>query len=207
MLDSTHEASLRLHVVRHAATSLSDGTFLGRIRDPSVADIHNIRPLTGSWDFVHSSPLRRAVDTARALAPGLPVCVDERLTEIDYGQAEGLTATDVRGRFPELADAWDKGEDPPFPQGEGTAEVRRRLHAYLDALPPGPGTGLVVTHNVVIRVLVADVLGWPSERAYRLPIAHLEPLTVCRIGDRWLPDWSPDLRASLIDGFVRWNAN
>jgi broad specificity phosphatase PhoE len=203
-VDDLQRSSLRLTFVRHAPTSLNDGRFLGR-RDPPVLEAGIPKPLPGAFDFVHSSPLRRAMETARALQPGVEPVRDARLAEIDYGEAEGLDLAELRERFPHLAEAWHRGEDPQFPAGESTADVRRRLFAYLDTFPDGGGHGLVVTHNVVMRVLVAGVLGISSSQAYRLAIAHGEPVTVCRIGKRWVPDWPQATKARLLDSFVGWH--
>ena len=63
-----------------------------------------------------------------------------------------------------------------------------------------------MTHNVVLRVIAADLLGLDLRNAHRIPIAHLEPLDVCRIGGRWLPNWGPSVKASILDGFVGWPA-
>ena len=58
--------------------------------------------------------------------------------------------------------------------------------------------------NVVIRVIVADLLGLDLGKAHCIPIAHLAPLDICRIGDRWLPNWGAVNKARIIDGFVGW---
>ena len=47
----------------------------------------------------YSSPLLRARQTAALVAPGLPVTVDERLIEMDYGPYEGM---DLRDPAPEM---------------------------------------------------------------------------------------------------------
>lgn len=194
----------RLRLVRHARTSLNDGTFLGAGRDPSLADPGSIQAYEDDFAAVYASPLRRAVETARALAPRASISVDPRLSEIDYGQAEGLTLDQLRRRFPKTVEAWDRGEDAPFPGGEGTGGVLQRARSFLDAIPQTSGRALAVTHNVVLRVIAADLLGLDLRKAHRIPIAHLDALDVCRMGGRWLPDWDATVKARLVDGFVGW---
>jgi broad specificity phosphatase PhoE len=205
-LDRMMEAAFRLRLVRHARTSLNDGTFLGTGRDPSVAEPNNIEGHADDYDMVYSSPSRRAVETARALAPGASIQVDSRLEEINYGHAEGLTVEELGQRYPEVVNAWERGQDAPFPGGEGTGDVLQRTRGFLGSLGQGPGRALAVTHNVVLRVIVADLLGLDLRSAHRIPIAHLEPLDVCRIGGRWLPNWGPAVKARLLDGFIGWPA-
>ena len=206
-LDRATEGAFRLRLVRHARTGLNDGTFLGRGRDPSVADPNCIQPHPGEYDAVYSSPSRRAIETAEALAPRASLELDPRLHEIDYGRAEGLSFEELSRSFPGIVEAWERGDDVPFPGGEATADVLQRARAFLGALPDGSGRALAVTHNVVLRAIVADLLGLDLRRAHRIPIAHLEPLDVCRVGGRWLPDWGPAVKARLIDGFIGWPRN
>jgi len=199
MITRSYERALKVRFVRHGRTSLTDGTFLGR-RDPGVTE--STRPFPEEWDFVDSSPLRRARETAESVTEGRPIRLDDRLMEIDYGLAEGLTAEQLRKRFPEIGEAWDRGEDRSFPGGECSEDVARRLRSYLRSISTATGRGLVVTHNVVLRSLVADLLGLDRARAHRIPIGHLEPLDVCHIDGQWHADWGSDLKATFVDAYV-----
>lgn len=106
-------------------------------------------------------------------------CLDARLEEIDYGHCEGMTADEARRQFPRLAAAWDGGQDARFPDGECTADVARRLEAFMDGQwdHDGPDT-LTCTHNVVLRCLVGLGLNVPPRLWHRLRIPHLAPITV-----------------------------
>ena len=44
-------------------------------------------------DSVYSSPLIRAVETAKIIAPEAPLFIEERLIEMDYGPYEGMDLT------------------------------------------------------------------------------------------------------------------
>jgi broad specificity phosphatase PhoE len=199
-LDSVSRGAFHLRLYRHGITSLNDRTFLGRGRDPGI--LAPAAALEADLTEIQSSPLRRATETAASLAPQARLRVDERLIEIDYGHAEGMTADELRTRFPEIADAWSRTEDVAFPGGEGHQEVLARVRAYLGAQPAGPGRAVAVTHNVVLRVLVAELCGLDVRRAYVIPIAHLEPIDICRVGTRWMPNWDRQRQAALIDGYT-----
>jgi broad specificity phosphatase PhoE/predicted nucleotidyltransferase len=203
-LDRVMAGAFRLRLVRHARTALNDGTFLGTGRDPSIAEPEDIEAHADDYEFVYSSPSRRALETARSLAPGASIQIDPRLSEINYGQAEGLTPEELRERFPATVEGWEHGDDVPFPGGERTADVLHRARAFLGALDPGSGRALAVSHNVVMRVIVADLLGLDLRRAHCIPIAHLEPLDICRVDGRWLPNWGAAVKARIIDGFMGW---
>ena len=191
----------RLRLVRHASTALNDGTFLGH-RDPPLASRASVQPLTESFDRVFASPLRRARETAAALAPDASIAVDARLAEIDYGRAEGLTLAELTREHPGIVAAWEQGEDAAFPGGEATKDVRQRARAFLASLDGTSGRTLAVTHNVVMRVIAADMSGLDIRRAHRIRIGHLQALDICRIGNRWLPDWDTTVKSRIIDEYV-----
>src|SRR5919202_2337052 len=52
------------------------------------------------------SPLGRTKETADLVAPAIPQVVFEGLTEIDYGEWEGLSPAEARARDARLYDAW-----------------------------------------------------------------------------------------------------
>ena len=85
----------------------------------------------GPVDRVISSPLERARDTAATF--GLPVEVDERWTELDYGIYDEWPLNDVP------AEMWQKWRgDAEFapPEGESLASLGRRVRAACDDLAP-----------------------------------------------------------------------
>src|SRR5690349_9009060 len=70
---------------------------------------------------IYSSPLRRALDLARALSrrSGSQLIVDHRLTEIGMGPWEGLYRTQIKDRFGALFEEWyDRPDLVRFPGGE-----------------------------------------------------------------------------------------
>ncbi|MDA0637284.1 histidine phosphatase family protein [Nonomuraea sp. MCN248] len=125
--------------------------------------------LTAVW----SSTLSRARITAAgaAAAAGLTPRADERLRELDFGQGEGLTAREMRERFPEARAAFEA--DPgahPLPGGEDPAAAADRFTAALfdvAAASPG-GRVLVVAHTTAIRLALCRLVGVPLGEYRRL---------------------------------------
>ncbi|HSI86268.1 MAG: histidine phosphatase family protein [Candidatus Methylacidiphilales bacterium] len=170
------QKAVRHVFVRHGRTALNDGSFLGQRRDPDIAELPGALP-----DMpvrVMCSPALRCRSTAAALAPNVACQVDNRLAEIDYGLAEGLRYSQLAENFPHLVEAWARGEDPHFPDGENTATVATRLQNFLEELGDVPT--LVVTHNVVLRILVGGALSLPSNVWHWIPVSHLEPIVILR---------------------------
>lgn len=83
-----------------------------------------------SFDAVYSSPLCRARQTAALIAgEQIPVRVDERLIEMDYGPYEGM---DLHEPAPEVLAFFMDFVNVPAPAGmEPLPDVTARLGAFL----------------------------------------------------------------------------
>jgi probable phosphoglycerate mutase len=109
-----------------------------------------------AFGLVLSSPLRRAVDTAR-LAGFTPV-VDDRLREMDYGDYEGRTTAEIHRARPDW-DLWTDG----CPGGESADDVGARVDAVIaERLRDGPERILIFGHGHTLRILAARWLDLPA---------------------------------------------
>ncbi len=107
---------------------------------------------------VFSSPLIRAVQTARAI--GKPVTVLDGLQEMHAGAWDGLTFRQIRAQFPELYAA--RGADPtlPLPGAEdGKAGLARFETAMQTAAEAAPGDFAVVAHGGIFALFLQSISG------------------------------------------------
>lgn len=117
-----------------------------------------------SPDAIVSSDLRRAAATATELAAltGLPVAHYEGLRETYAGLWQGLTHTEIVGRYGDEYAAWKRGEPVRRGGGELETEVADRaapvVLAAADKLPDG-GVLVVVSHGGTIRTTIGRLLG------------------------------------------------
>jgi phosphoserine phosphatase len=113
-------------------------------------------------DAVYSSDLRRAVDTATAVARAQDLEVVElpELREVDVGSWSGLTRAEAEERFPEGVARWREGF-PGWDDGESYEELAERvLGAVLGIAQAHDGERvLIVSHGGPIRALHAAALG------------------------------------------------
>ena len=158
----------RLVLVRHGETADNvAGRFLGR-SDPELTDrgraqarLLSPRVATLVEATVVTSPARRAVATADEFGLGTIVS-DGAFREIDFGDWEGLTQSEVAERDPDRFAAFTRGDIDAFPGGESVHAVAERTVAALHA--HDASTLLVVTHATVVRILVTALLGLPVSR-------------------------------------------
>jgi broad specificity phosphatase PhoE len=163
---------MRLILVRHGETDSNKANLAlgrddvelnesGRWQAQRVADALQSQPIAAAY----SSPLRRALDTARAIAERhhLAVEVDQGLIEMDIGEMEGLTFQQVRERYPQFLQLWLGGRAAyePMPGGERLVDVQDRAWQALDRICGSwtQETVVVVTHNFVLLAILCRVLG------------------------------------------------
>jgi broad specificity phosphatase PhoE len=83
-------------------------------------------------DRIFSSPMARAFETAKVIARGRQIEVDERLREQHYGSWEGLTHREIAARDPELRARWEADPSTTHaPGGECGNDVAARARAFL----------------------------------------------------------------------------
>ena len=99
----------KLILVRHGQTQMNvDGIFFGKL-DPSLNETgkeqcKKTRELLKDrykYDFIYSSDLKRASETAEIVNYlDLPIKLDRRLEEIDFGIFEGLSYKEILEKYP-----------------------------------------------------------------------------------------------------------
>jgi len=163
-------------LVRHGETQLNtEGVFRGRtdvplnergveqaaavgeaLADPRVA-------------AVYSSPMVRALDTARAIASkhGLEPVVDPAFNNIDLGAWQGGWKEQVKRDHPDLWRLWlENPDDLRIPGGETLGQVRARSYARALELAREHTDEriVIVSHRSVTKLLAGALLG--LERGY-----------------------------------------
>lgn len=169
-----------LYLVRHGATLQNDSrpvilqgngidgplSETGRAQAAQVA-----RVLAGKrLAHIYASPMRRAQQTAAAIAEPQRLSVETvaALHEVDVGLWEGLPWTQIMAEQPqEYAQFMADPASVPYRGGESYTDVLHRAKPALhEVLTRHVGQSVcVVAHNVVNRVLLADLLGLPLAQA------------------------------------------
>src|ERR1700722_3834696 len=132
-----------LILVRHGeSTGNADGLLLGRIGAPLTERGQTQARALGPWlsdvTRVISSPLSRARATAEALGTGLPVEIDDRWVEVDYGEFDGRPLGSVPA---EVWTRWRSDPDYRPPGGETLTEAGARVRSACEELFAVDGEG------------------------------------------------------------------
>lgn len=167
-------------LVRHGQTDWNrDRIFRGRADVPLNAVGREEASRIGAalqgvnLDAAYSSPLSRAMETARSIleAHRKKPQIAHGLIDIDYGAWQGMPLTEVQEQYPELYQRWrEKPHEVAFPGGERLDEVRERALKVLKRIcgrHPGK-TVLIVSHRVVNKVLLCAVLDLGNEHFWNL---------------------------------------
>lgn len=106
------------------------------------------------FDTIWSSDLVRAVETANIVFG--PPRIDTRLRELDFGDIDGLTWSDLSDEVREALLAFQGFEAP---NGETVAEMFVRVGSFMDDLQSGDH--VAVTHGGVVR-MISELCGLPA---------------------------------------------
>jgi broad specificity phosphatase PhoE/ribonuclease HI len=176
-----------LVLVRHGVTDATKGKlFSGGLassnpplndegRSQARATGEWLAPLSGTFDALVSSPVRRTRETAEILAEFFDLEVEEEhgIAEMEFGTWDGMSFTEVHEKWPDELGAWLGDLESAPHGGESFRAVEKRVLAGRDRMVSSYAgqTVVVVSHVTPIKTLVADALGAPLEAVYRMELA------------------------------------
>lgn len=182
----------RLFLVRHGETEWNTGHIFQGYMDSSLtprgvsqAEALAARLADEGIQVIYSSDQGRSLRTARPLASllGLDVLPRPDLREIDCGEWTGKGYQEVHERWPADHDNWRHHPHlHRMPGGESVARVQERGLRFLEEVAemhPGQ-TVCAVTHNTVVRAVIAHLQGRP-------------------LSEIWLGERQPNCAVNLIE--------
>jgi broad specificity phosphatase PhoE len=172
-----------LFLARHGRTAANaSGLLLGRA-DAELDDVGRVQaaalaPVVSSPVRVVSSPLMRCRETAATF--GVPVEIDERWIELDYGEWDQQPLTAIPA---EVWARWRTDLDLRPPGGETLRELGIRVRAACDSLVDDARDAdvVVVSHVSPLKAALAWTLDVGDELAWRL---HVTPGSLSRVAIR-----------------------
>ena len=154
----------KVYLIRHGLPAFPLGTkmCLGTtdipLGDEGLAQAREMAAKLPPVTAVFSSPLRRAVQTARAI--GMPVTIFSGLRELYAGEWDGLTFDQIRQRYPDLYAARAKDLTLPIPGAEDQEAALVRFCFDLEqAAQRASGDFAVVAHGGIIAKFLEKISG------------------------------------------------
>ncbi len=200
----------RLILVRHGETDGESSIRYHGRTDVALSEVGRaqmrragraIEARRGGKPFAHvfSSPLVRASEGARIVAgDSMPLVTIDELAEVHFGLFEGLTAEEIRERYPDEFARWNADRLAPgytYPEGEIRADftkrVERGLERVLTLWTPRDDDALLIAHRGVIRAIVRKL-------TRQEPIVELGSIQILRFDGSWRAEMF-DLTDHLID--------
>jgi len=177
----------KIYIIRHGETeSNRKGIFRGRLDIPLSSKgreqagglkeyFKNI-----SIDTVYSSPLGRAMETAKTAFPGHKSIVEPMLNNLDLGDWSGMNKAAVKEKLPGLWEQWIKyPETITFPGGENLGNVLQRSKRFLEMAMAGEGECIAaVSHRSVAKVILAAAIGLEKDYYWKF---HLDNASVSQV--------------------------
>lgn len=179
-------------LVRHVrATGNEKGAYCGRGSDSPLSEAGRLQLISLSEKMkaqapqrVFSSPLQRAKVTAESFFD-CPTLLEE-LCEIDFGDFEGLTLSQIEKCCPEEYERmFREGEHFVYPNGEGVHSFFKRVEEGLQkifAAAEGCRSIAVVAHGGTIRAILSLLLAKDSSLYWNFRIDN-GSLTRVRFSD------------------------
>ena len=166
---------MKLIIVRHGETDYNVKGLIQGQRDTMLTEngIKQTKALAEFFrekkiDVIYSSPLVRALDTAKIINEfhDASLIISLNLKERSFGEHEGKLGIDLDSEL--------KGclKDPYFTpkNGENTLHVMERIRLFLDELidkyQSTSKVVMIVGHKVVNLCLIGSLLGWSIENLY-----------------------------------------
>jgi len=194
-VEVVERAAPRLFLVRHGESTQSARRLYSGRRDVPLTERGRAqarrageRLRDAGVDAIYSSPLSRAADTARLIgeATGVPVRVDERLTEVDYGPLEGLDREGARERFGESYQVWR--EDPmgsPVPGIEPLPKALERARSATAEVLAAAHSPVIVGHQGILRLVLAALGRIEPQDYFKTRLDEADPIEIAGPSVAW----------------------
>lgn len=151
----------KIILIRHGESELNkDKVFFGWL-NPFLTkygeeQIKILADKIDSYDFIYSSPLKRAYLSAELVNyKKLEIFTDNRIKELNFGIFEGLTYDEIVKTYPEESKKWkSEGIDYFYKNGESIKELNNRVVSFIEEIKNNDKTYLIITHFGVINSIL-----------------------------------------------------
>ena len=158
---------MELYFIRHGRTpGNKEKRYIGRtdesILPESAAELRE-RAAGGKYghpEVLFVSPMKRCIETADIIYPGMEMHVIRDFRECDFGSFEGKNYKELCGN-PDYQKWIDSGGTMPFPEGESMEEMAKRvMKGFYEAMDAANGRDAAfVVHGGTIMAVMSRIDG------------------------------------------------
>lgn len=179
-----------LLLVRHGETKWNAlGKFQGckdiELSDEGIFQANFLRTkLENSFDYIYTSPLKRALDTANVICSNMDIKpeIEPALREINFGDWEGLTIKEIKELYPDNFKLWrDDKIDSPLCGGDlsirlasirATEGILNLVHKHKNK------TIIIVSHGGIIKAGLIGLFDWNMTMYHKISLGNT---SICKL--------------------------
>ena len=161
---------MRVVFIRHLCTPGNEKRYIGRtdedLSERVAEEFHQRQEkstggLYPSAQYIITSPLKRCIQTAGLIYPGMEIVTEPMLRECDFGEYERKTYEELKNE-PEYIRWMESGGMTAFPGGEEQASFRRRCvdgvkRWIARLLEDGADSAAFVVHGGTIMAVLSEL--------------------------------------------------
>lgn len=162
---------IKLYIVRHGSTNWNDKGMLQGLSDIPINEtgikqvsITKDKLKNINFDICISSPLKRAIDTAKIIVGNkCGIVVDDLLIERTLGEFEGCTYLEYKN-----FNFWDYELNSNYNGVEPVKNLLSRAKIFLDKIKDNYNnkTILIVSHAATIRAIHYNIVGYNKDTKF-----------------------------------------
>ena len=187
---------VNIYIARHGETRWNvEGRMQGfKDSDLTKRGISDAKSLGESlkdidFDYIYSSPLGRALDTAKYIAQddNIKIILDDSLKELNLGIWEGMTHEDAKEKYPiQYKNFREHPELFESQGGESFLELIKRVEDGLNNIIKDENheNVLIVTHTCVIKAISVIVKNEDIKNFWNPPFVNNTSLTISEVVDK-----------------------
>ena len=184
-MDETH-----ILIARHPETEANiNGRFVGQGESPFTPagriQARRLPPTLARFapDMVWTSPLERAYVVAERTSrlADVPLRVEPRLIELDFGAAHALTWEEIEAAG--IPFNYRAEDVPVAPGGESRRDLQRRVGSVVEEARTHGGRHVFVCHAGVMRAALAHVLALSGDQLWGFDIHNCQLAHIRYVGD------------------------
>ncbi len=164
----------KIILLRHGSVDCKyDGRYLGSTDVPLSTKGLEEAAAIGRYvanincNHIFASPMLRVRQTLEAaLSPEKTVEYKENLREIDFGDWERKSFSEIKAQYPDEVNSWAEGSDEfSFPNGSSPGDFYSRIELFKKTLMDTSGSTIMVfAHGGVILALICSILGLGKDK-------------------------------------------